>query len=61
MFNFFKIFKKKSLSRKTEAEWTQELFLLPKAQLQNIVNNPGEFVVEMRHAAAQILSKRNGT
>jgi hypothetical protein len=55
MFNFFR---RKVVARKTEAEWAQALQYQPEWQLENIVKNPGEFVVEMRQAAATILSQR---
>ncbi len=58
MLNFFN---KKLKPRKSEAEWRQALVQLPDGQLKNIVNNPGEFVVEMRQAAVQILRERTVT
>ncbi|MEI7842697.1 MAG: hypothetical protein WCI39_06670 [Gallionellaceae bacterium] len=59
--NIFNLFRKKQQPRKSEAAWAQTLLQMPDWQLENIINNPGEFVVEMRQTAATILRKRNGT
>ncbi len=48
----------RSKARKTTGDWRSELAAKPDWMLENIVKNTGEFTVEMRTAAKEILSQR---
>lgn len=58
----FRLFGSKSAARKSVDYWKGFLSQKPVWQLENIVRNPGEFVIEMREAASQLLEQpNNGT
>lgn len=52
------LFRPPSDARKTTRAWKSELADQPDWKLKNIVKNPGEFTVEMRTAASEILARR---
>lgn len=53
----FNLFSTKTTARKPVEYWKDYLAQKPIWQLENIVRNPGEFVIEMREATAQLLNK----
>jgi hypothetical protein len=57
---FSRLLNRRPGKRKYVNAWKAELQSVPEWVLENIVNNPGEFVVEMRQAATDILSQRRG-
>ena len=54
----FGLFKMKEHPRKSVEDWKLTLAEKPAWLLENIVKNPGEFVIEMRQAASQILENK---
>ena len=52
------LFGKKRSKRKSLEDWCEVLADRDDWELKNIVKNPGEFVIEMRQAAATILQQR---
>jgi hypothetical protein len=57
----FWLFGKKSTAKKSVEKWKADILARSDWELENMVKNPGEFVVEMRHAAAEILEQRKRT
>jgi len=55
---FTRIFSSKSKAKTARSDWRSELAGRPDWMLENIVKNPGEFTVEMRTAASEILAQR---
>jgi hypothetical protein len=55
-----RLFNRRPYKRKSVNAWKAELQSKPEWVLENIVKNPGEFVVEMRQAATDILLQRRG-
>lgn len=52
------LFGKKPTPKKSLEEWKTDILARPDWELENMVKNPGEFVIEMRHAASEILQQR---
>jgi hypothetical protein len=52
------IFRTQSKERRSSSDWRSELTGRPDWMLENIVRNTGEFTVEMRTAAQEILAQR---
>lgn len=52
------IFRSQSTARKSSNDWKADLANKPDWMLANIVKNPGEFTIEMRQAASEIMSKK---
>lgn len=48
----------KTKPKKTVEEWKAKIMGKPDWELNAIARNPGEFVVEIRRAAAEILAQR---
>jgi hypothetical protein len=57
---FSRLLNRRPGKRKSVNAWKAELKSEPEWVLENIMKNPGEFVVEMRQAAADVLSQRKG-
>lgn len=55
------LFRTQSNARKTASDWRSELADRPDWMLENIVRNTGEFTVEMRTAAQEILAQRKSS
>jgi hypothetical protein len=53
------LFRSQPKERKSSSDWRAELADRPDWILENIVRNTGEFTVEMRTAASEILAQRN--
>jgi hypothetical protein len=55
---FSMIFRAKPAARKSTDHWRSELIERHDWMLENIVRNNGEFTIEMRTAASEILAQR---
>ncbi len=55
------IFRTKAKSTKSSSDRRLELADRPDWMLENTINNPGEFTVEMRTAAQEILAQRKSS
>ncbi|MFZ5484397.1 MAG: hypothetical protein ACOZB0_09215 [Pseudomonadota bacterium] len=53
-----KLFRSRPDARKSTDHWRRTLTGRPDWMLENIVRNPGEFTLEMRTAASEILAQR---
>lgn len=55
------LFRTQAKGRKSSSDWRSELTGRPDWMLENIVRNTGEFTVEMRTAAQEILDQRKSS